>query len=173
VINPEESSIISLKKLSEDKCREIHRSFENLKFRPFNCFKCESTVDPIPNCLCCYSMILDAGILCVGSNREELAITEVRRFVEENILAYSVAINSWLRGLPPKPVTSLITPLYISKDAALKIANGVYSSLGMIAETKIWLTTCLLKTIKDNQRWLKRMELIDNFPEAFSWFKEI
>lgn len=174
VIDPEEPSISIIKKLSEDKCRETQGNFETLGFRPFNCFKCESALAPTPKCLCCYSMVLDAGLLCAGWHREErLMVDEVRGFVEENILVYSVAINSWLRETPPKPITSFITPIYIFKDTASKIAHDVHSSLGNKDKAKTWLTSCLLKTIKDNQRWQKRRELIDDFPEASSWFKEI
>jgi hypothetical protein len=40
-------------------------------------------------------------------------------------------------------------------------------------EVKEWLAACLLKTLKDNQRWLKAPELIDNYPEATSWLTEL
>jgi len=119
-------------------------------------------------------MILDAGLLCVGSFGEEKSmLDETRRFVEENILAYSSAINSWLKEAPQKPVTSLIDARYMTRDNALGLADRVHSYLGKKDEAKEWLTACLLKTVKDNQRWHKRTEMIDNFPEATSWFEEM
>jgi hypothetical protein len=71
-----------------------------------------------------------------------------------------------------KPITSLINPRYIPEDNALGIAETVHSALGEKDEAKEWLTACLLKTIED-QLHGKRTELIDNFPEAFSWLKDI
>ncbi len=177
VIDSEESSIFSLKEMSENECRKIHDE-SIFAARPFNCFKCEGSLmpegAPIPNCQCCYSMILDAGLLCVGTFDEKRSmVDEFRRFIQENILAYSVAINSWLKEAPLRDVSSLITARYIAEDNALEIAERVHSSLGEKDEAKEWLTACLLKTIKDNQRWHKRTELIDDFPEATSSFKEI
>jgi len=174
VIASEELSIFSLKKLSENECREALSKFEALSFRPFNCFRCEGSAAPTPNCQCSYAMILDAGLLCVGSFGEEKSmLDETRRFVEENILAYSSAINSWLKEAPQKPVTSLIDARYMTRDNALGLADRVHSYLGKKDEAKEWLTACLLKTVKDNQRWHKRTEMIDNFPEATSWFEEM
>ena len=95
------------------------------------------------------------------------------RALEEYVLAYSLAINSWLKDERTAQVTSLITPRYITHDNAVAIAEGVPSLLGEIDEAKAWLTACLLKTIKGNQRWHKRTELLDGFPEAVSWLKEI
>jgi len=45
----------------------------------------------------------------------------------------------------------------------------VHSALGAKDDIKEWLAACLLKTIKDNQRWHGRVELVDGFPEASSW----
>jgi hypothetical protein len=99
-------------------------------------------------------------------------LDEFRRFVEESILAYSVAINSWLKQSPSKLVTKIITTRYISANKAKEIVQNVHSLLGEKDEVKEWLAGCLLKTVKDNQRWHKRTELIDNFPEATSWFRK-
>jgi hypothetical protein len=100
-------------------------------------------------------------------------LDEFRRFIEENILAYSVAINSWLNKTQLEHATWPENVRYVSKDSALKIAENIHFSLGEKDEVKEWLTACLLKTIKDNQRWHKRTELIDNFSEATSWFKSM
>ena len=99
-------------------------------------------------------------------------LDEFKRFTEENILAYSVAINSWLKQTPSKTVNNTIVTRYISADKAAKIAENVNSLLGEKDEVKEWLAACLLKTIKDNQRWHKKTEIIDNFPEATSWLRE-
>jgi len=173
MINPEEPSISSLVKLSENECRKSHGKFETLGFRPFNCFKCRGC-GSIPNCKCCYSKILDAGLLCVGTfGAKRSMFDEVRCFIEENILVYSLSINSWLKEEKPRQIKSLITARYMTKDDPSKIVERVHSYLGKKDESKEWLAACLLKTIKDNQRWHKRTELIDNFPEATSWFKEM
>jgi hypothetical protein len=100
-------------------------------------------------------------------------LNEFRRFTEENILAYSVAVNSWLNETPPKHVKWPRNAYYVSKGRALKIADEVFSSLGEKDGSKEWLATCLLKTIKGNQRWHKRTELIDGFPEATTWLREL
>ena len=96
---------------------------------------------------------------------------EFRRFIEENILAYSVAINLWLREEPIE-LTWIKNARYVSKGGALRIAGSVQSFLGEKNEVKEWLAACLLKTVKDNQRWHKRTELIDDFPEVTSYFRE-
>jgi len=100
-------------------------------------------------------------------------LDEFRRFVEENILSYSAVINSWLKEEPLKHVTWLKNARYISQNNVLRIAERIHSSLGEKDETKEWLAACLLKTIKDNQRWHKRTELIDSFPKATTWLKEL
>jgi len=178
VVDPNEPSVSYLRRLAKDVCSETSKDFgthagERYLGRPFNCFKCLPEEVSIPKCQCCYSMFLDAVLLCAGAFGEKRSMfDEFRRFVEENILAYSVAINSWLKEASPKHVTSLITTRFISKGNVLEIAERVSSSLGEKDEVKEWLTACLLKTVKDNQRWHKRTELIDDFPEATSWFRE-
>jgi hypothetical protein len=119
-------------------------------------------------------MFLNACLLCAGTSGEQRSmLDEFRHFTEENILVYSFAINTWLNKTPTKHVPWPENMHYVSKDSALKIAENIHSSLGERDEVKEWLTACLLKTIKDNQRWHKRTELIDNFPEATSWFREM
>ena len=178
VIDSEEISIFSLMSLSENECRKAHGKWIFDTFaHPVRCFSCEEA-DPgraaIPDGQCHYSMILDAGILCSGTFGEQRStFEEYRCFTQENILAYSVPINSWLREEPPKPATLPKDARYVTEDDASEIAGRVHSSLGERDETKEWLTACLLKTIKDNQRWEERAELIDNYPETTSWFREI
>ena len=177
-IDCEEPSILSLKKLSEHKCGETHgeSAFAHRSPYPFCCLCCDAFdwSAPIPKCRCAYSMIIDAGLLCAGTFGEERSIfDESIRFTEENTLVYAFAINAWLNEVPSKPVTPLTTARYIPKDNALEIAERVHSSLGEKDEAKEWLVACLLKTIKDNQRGDdQRTELIDDFPEATSWFRK-
>jgi hypothetical protein len=116
---------------------------------------------------------IDAALLCVGaSGKEEAVFAEFGRFVQENVLAYCLAIDSWLRAVPAEPVTSLTTTRYIADDVVRRLALRVHTSLGEKDEVKEWLAASLLKTVKDNQRWRKRTELIDGFPQAASWFRE-
>jgi len=173
LVDPDEASVDLLRRLATDVCIRVHSDFNTLD-RPFNCFKCLPKEDSIPKCQCCYSMFLDACLLCAGTSGEKRSmLDEFRRFIEENMLAYSVAINSWLNEAPPKHVTWPENMRYVSEGSALKIGETIHSSLGKTNEVKKWLTACLLKTIKDNQRWHKRTELIDNFPEAASWLSKM
>ena len=55
----------------------------------------------------------------------------------------------------------------------MSIAQRVHSALGKKDEAKEWLAACLLKTVKNNQRWHKTTELIDSYPQATSWLSEI
>jgi hypothetical protein len=119
-------------------------------------------------------MFLDACLLCASTSGEKRSMSdEFRCFVEENILAYSVAINSWLEGESPKHAAWPKNMRYVSKDSVLETIDKVHSCLGERDEVKEWLAACLLKTVKDNQRWHKRTELIDDFPEATSYLKKI
>jgi hypothetical protein len=176
VIDSKEPSLSSLKELSGNVCLKTNDHYERLGFRPFNCFRPDCWPKGDTNLgkrICCYFMFIDAGLLCAGTfNEERSMFDEFRCFIEENVLAYSLAINSWLKGERTTQITSLITPRYITKETAVEISEGVHSLLGEKDDTKVWLTACLLKTIKDNQRWHKRTELIDDFPEAVSWLKE-
>jgi len=179
IVNSSEPSVSPFRKLTEDVCQETQKDSVNIaceryRGRPFNCFECLPTDASTTKCQCCYSMFLDACLLCVGTSGEGRSmLDEFRRFIEENILAYSVAVNSWLNKAPPKNVTWPENMRYVSEDSASRIAENIHSFLGEKDEVKEWLTACLIKTIKDNQRWHKRTELIDNFPEATSYFKEI
>ena len=179
IVSSIEPSVSSFRKLTEDECKKTQKDSVNLiceryRGRPFNCFGCLPKDASVTKCQCCYSMFLDACLLCAGTAGEERSIVdEFRRFVEENILAYSVAINFWLEGEPMKHVTWIKNARYVSKDDASGIVESVHSSLGEKNAVKEWLVACLLKTVKDSQRWHKTAELIDDFPEATSYFREI
>ncbi len=119
-------------------------------------------------------MFLDACLLCAGASGEERSmLDESRRFVEENTLVYSVAINSWLNQEPMKHSGWASNLRYVPEDNASRIVERIHSSLGARNEAKEWLAACLLKTIKDNQRWHKRTELIDGFPRSTSYFRRL
>jgi hypothetical protein len=116
-------------------------------------------------------MLLDAGLLCAGSSGEARAmVDEFTRCIQEYVLAYALAINSWVQGEPPEPVTSRVTTRYVEADHAAELTSEICSSLGQKDKIKEWLAACLLKTIKDNQRWRETTELMDSFPEITSWF---
>lgn len=185
-IDSEEPSIATLKKLCEDECWKtsgletgwIEDGCRGRKaFFPVCCLGCREGCPEgasIPVCQCCDSMVLDAGLLCAGAfvGKTQMA-GEYRRFIEEYILVYAIAINSWLKEAPPKHITLPTSTRYIPTDNVSGIVERVHSSLGEKDRGKEWLATCLLNTIKNNQRWHKRTELIDNFPEATSWLREM
>jgi hypothetical protein len=94
----------------------------------------------------------------------------IHLFVQEYVLAYALALNAWLRQSAPEPVTRRIATRYLDEDAATALAAKVHALLGEVDAVKEWLVACLLKTVKDNQRWRKGRELIDGVPQATSWF---
>lgn len=175
VIRADEPSAYSLMKLSESVCKDASADSKALRNRPFNCFGCQAGVSEktsAPECPCCYTMYIDASLLCAGmSNEKGTALGLFKRFAEENILAYSLAIDSWLRKESPKPVTTMTPTIFLDKASAIQISKGVHSSLGTRTGTKEWLTACLLKTLKDNQRWHGGKELIDGFLDHVSWLQ--
>ena len=176
----------SLRKLCEDACRKASE-FKTAwiedgcrgrsAFHPVCCLGCQEgclEVTSVPDCQCYDSMFLDAGLLCAGTFSGQIQMAgEYRRFIQEYILIYTIAINSWFEGVSPKHVTLPIVTHYASKTRVLEITEKIHSSLGEKDKSKEWLMACLLKTIMENQRWHKRTELIDGFPEATSWFREI
>jgi len=178
-VDSSKPSVSSFRRLTEDMCKETQKDSVNLacercRGRPFNCFECLPKDASVTKCHCCYSMFLDAYLLCAGTSGEERSmLDEFRRFIEENTLAYSFAINLWLKKEPMRQVTWIKNARYISKNGASRIAESVHSSLGEKNAVKEWLVACLLKTVKDNQRWHKRTELIDDFREAISYFRKI
>lgn len=175
-VNSGEPSMPSFRKLTEDICKQTQRkavatTSERYRGRPFNCFECLPESTSTAKCQCCHSMLLDASTLCVGTSGEKRSmLEEFRHFIEENILIYSFAINAWLTEKPLKRIEWLEDARYVSKDNASRIDERVHSSLGKKNKVKEWLAASLLKTIKDNQRWRKRTELSDDFPETTSYF---
>lgn len=174
-INPDVASISNLKKISNDICIETQgESILERPGRPMSCFKCDGCSDGAagPNCGCCYGMLLDAALVCVGSSTGKNGVfEEFHRFTQEAILTYCLAINSWLQAVPAESVISITTMRYFTEELERQINQKVHASLGEKNDVKEWLAACLLKTVRDNQRWHKKDELIDSFPQATSWLK--
>jgi hypothetical protein len=147
------------------------------KRRPFNCFECpgaKAEEGDLPGCTCCLTMIIDAALICQrGFGDLDSMLSELRRFREEYVLACASAINSWLEDVTPTPVTSLTEMRYVNEELATSLNERVWKSLGQTDDTKSWLVGCLLKTLKSNQRWHRREELIDGFPGATSWLSKL
>ena len=141
--------------------------------KPFGCFRCEGVawLAPRPECGCAEAMILDASLLCTGDAGDRGSmVKEARRFVEEYILAYALAINAWLEGAALE-VTWPDHAHFLSAPGAQKIATEVHAVLGNGSPAKGWLAGCLLKTVSGNQRWHAGTELLDGFPQATSWLR--
>ena len=171
-----ELSLSLIKDMCEVQCRKKGASLDT-RARPVHCFKCSGgrmNENGLPDCFCSNGTLMDAGILCMRANDDwGSAMREYRRFVEEYILSYAFAIDSWLVGSTSEPVTSLTHCRYVTEEIAEEIPSMVHASLGDKDDLKVWLAACLLKTLKSNQRWHKVSELIDDFPEAASWFQGI
>lgn len=178
-IKPEEPSIVAIRELCREQCINTHgESAFDFGDRPFNCFNCGGSGGEIPNCPCSYVMFLNAVLICTGVFGEErqlgreFRLYELYAFVQENILAYAAAINSWLSGISPENVKWPQDGQYVTSDNSLQIAQRVHSSLGGKDEVKEWLAACLLKTVKSNQRLPNSTERIDNYPQTTSWLSE-
>jgi len=178
-INPEEPSVVAIKELCHEQCVDTQgEAALDTADRPFNCFKCEGSADEMPNCHCSYVMFLNAALICTGifgeKSRlgERFRLYELYAFVQESILAYASAINSWLREASVEEVRWPQDRQYVTSDNSLQIAQRIQSSLGEKDGVKEWLAACLLKTIKSNQRLPNSIELIDNHPQATSWLSE-
>ncbi len=176
VLGCAQPTISDLRRLTSSKCGDSHgQAILETQAGPWKCFGCEGAspaAADIASCVCCYGMMIDASLLCAaGADGPEAMLHEYRRFTEEHILAYALAINLWLVGAPPGPVSLLTAPRYVPDERASQIVADVHSSLGERNAVKEWLAACLLKTIKDNQRWHGTSELIDDHPEATSWFE--
>ncbi len=173
-INPEEPSVVTIRELCHEQCIKTYgETVVNTHGRPFNCFRCDQSGHELPNCQCFHVMLLNSAIICTGTLGEERQLFEQYGFVQENILAYATAINSWLSGTSMEYAKLPFDRKYVTRDSAFQITQGVHESLGKKDEVKEWLAACLLKTLKDNQRWFKTIELIDNYPQATSWFTKL
>ena len=170
-----EYSLADTKEMCEAECRRAMGDSFDTRARPLHCFDCPGSrigENGLLGCACSHGTLLDVGILCTRINDDWTSVlNEYRRFAEEYILAYALSVNSWLMGSAAKPATSLTTCRYITEEIAKEIPVKVHTSLEKKDDVKMWLAACLLKTLKSNQRWHKRDELIDDFPEATSWLR--
>jgi hypothetical protein len=172
-INAHEVSVSSLKDFCTRECQQTSVLEDPWTPFPFGCFKCQAGCAgdaSVSQCSCVIGMIIDAGLLCAGrfSKKQSMA-HEFRHFIEENSLMYAIVLNSWLQEIPAKEITSL--NMHIQETA-----KRIFFLLGEKDNVKEWLVACLLKTIKDNhqgrpENGVKRAELMDDYPEATSWFK--
>ena len=168
VVGGASESIVSLRKRCADTCKVSRRA------RPFNCLNCLGEGERRPACQCSWAMLIDACLLCAdGHEGADSRARQFKRFHEENILAFAVALNAWLEQRQPKVPDSLTKGQFVSQQYVADVARRVSSSLGQKDRVKEWLAGCLLKTITANQRWRRGEELIDRFPEATSWLKRI
>jgi hypothetical protein len=163
-----------IRQLCAEECRNTHGdSIFDVTARPFNCFNCDESAVETPRCQCSYTMLLNAALICSRIPADESSIYELHIFVWENTLVYATAINAWLKDSLALDFAWPETNRYVTGDNFLDITQRINSALGKKDETKEWLAACLLKTVKSNQRWHKRTELIDNYPQATSWLGEI
>ena len=170
----ETPSLSSIIRLCHQECQQTYgQSFLEFPGRPAVCFGCLREHPPgAPLPACCCSQVIGAALVCAGTFDEDRTPYAYRLFREENILAYAAAINSWLEVASPEDVRWPQDGKFVAVDDSLRIAQTVHSSLGEKDEVKEWLASCLLKTIKSNQRWHKTSELIDDYPRVASWLSE-
>jgi hypothetical protein len=172
LVSSESPSIVLIKELAGNECDRTQR-------KPFwpSCFKTPSECWPKgvtwDGRLCCFLNFVYAGFLCAGMDGDDKAMRdEFLRFIEENVLAYSFALNFWLKGEEQEIASWLEDAKYVSMKTALQTARNVQLYLGKKTPVKEWLAACLLKTVKDNHRRSNRVEPIDHFPEATDWFAQ-
>jgi hypothetical protein len=84
-------------------------------------------------------MLLNSAIICTGTFGEERKLFEQYGFVQENILAYAAAINSWLSDRSPESVEWFLDGRYVFDDRSQQITRRVHSSLIEKDKTKEWL----------------------------------
>jgi len=168
VVGSASESILPLRKRCADACKVSRRA------RPFNCLNCLGEGERRPACQCSWAMLIDACLLCADGHEGAGSRAEhFKRFYEENVLAFAVALNAWMEQRHPKVPDSLVKGHFVSQDYVQDVVRRVSSSLGRKDRVKEWLAGCLLKTITASQRWHRGEELIDRCPEATSWLKRI
>ena len=149
----------------KERCRaKMGADTEDYDGRPFTCTRCEGAAE------CCIMKQAEALLLSHSSDVDR-GRRALHSFTMEYVLAYSDAVNSWLTGNPPFNPWNTMNGLYVDEDEAARIIDATHILLGEKTQVKVWLTGCLLKTLKSNQRWHGRLELLDGFPGAVSWLK--
>ncbi|MCP4645333.1 MAG: hypothetical protein GY851_33125 [bacterium] len=165
VLGTDDDSIAPLRDLSWEQCQATGEQVLS-EWRPFKCFDCPGSDEAHPICKCSYTMLARAGMLCANDSRPDGPPERLQQiFVQERVLVYASAVNAWLsddrrRKRPPFPPMASV-----SKREAADIYRSVLRSLGEKEPAKVWLATCLLKTIVGSRRSRGSRELIDDFPE--------
>jgi len=176
-VGSDEPSMTAITEISEATCRRKMGDAFDTRARPLHCFECPAGrvgEEGLPGCPCSLGTVVDVGLLCTRVHDDWRSVArEYRRFPEEYVLAYSMAVNGWLEGSDPDPITSAVSCRYVTDEIATSIPERVNSLFGERDDTKVWLASCLLKTLTGNQRWHDVKELIDDFPEATSWLARI
>ena len=172
VLRSGHGSIQPLRELTQGQCEKILGEAEN-HGRPFNCFGCLAPDEACPMCKCSYAMLVWAGMLCADTRPPDAPPEDVfLTFVQEHVLVYAAALNSWLSGSGDTG-SSLPTMKSVSEADVESIAGNVHESLGEKTPEKAWLAACLLKTVAGNQRWRKGGELIGEYPGATSYLGRV
>jgi hypothetical protein len=140
--------------------------FEPSNRRPWNCLL---ACPPALEKPCCIERALEGLLAILGGLSPARGSEILQRVIQEAVLAYALALNGWLSGLPLVELSWPIQGQIVDRPGAAKIASGVYDALGAPNAVKSWLTGCLLKTLTGNQRWHKGTELIDQVPAATAW----
>lgn len=173
VLGSGNDSILALRELAEGQCRHVLGDTDK-RGRPLNCFGCLPANEARPGCQCSYAMLACAGILCADRSSPENPPERVfLTFVQEHILVYAAALNSWLSEDRPSVPPALTRLGSVSGTDATEISTSVHECLGEKSPEKTWLVASLLKTIVGNQRWHKRRELIDDCPEVTSSLRRL
>jgi hypothetical protein len=167
----------NLRKFAEKVCSTTLMELDNKRsWRPFACFGCQASSDQNcePACGCCLTMLIDAVMLSVGAKEDgRKMFGEFSLFVQENVLASCIAVNSWLEGRFDKSAIPFSSLRYQTEQSVHDFGDKIATSLDEKTKTKEWLASCLLKTLKNNQRWHGVFELIDDIPQATSWLNRI
>jgi hypothetical protein len=175
-------SILTCNETSIKKIRNLMRpllnEFETSNYIPLYCINCNGVNKNrcvyIYECTntCCVLQLIFAGLLCINGFDNEISIyDEFSRFSEEYILAYANALLSWMKS---SDFTNnwIENPTYCSKKSYLNIHKRINNKLREKNDIKVWLSSCLLKTIKDNRK-PKRSTLVDNYIEMGKWIDDL
>jgi hypothetical protein len=140
---------------------------------PVYCLTCDTWTNDTDLCCCAPARVLDAGLLAAGPWGDRQAMSEAfQGYIQEYILAYALALNAWLAD---RAVPARLWPegtRFLFAEAMQDVIGRVNRTLGAredASQAQVWLVGCLLKTVSGNQRWHKRIELIDGVPDATSW----
>ncbi|MBN1352854.1 hypothetical protein JXJ21_25925 [candidate division KSB1 bacterium] len=166
------NSILPLRELCRALCLQFQGSIRK-QCRPFNCLDCLPANETSPMCKCTSAMLPDAALLYSGLEDDgDTLCREFNRFIQENSLAYAIAINAWLENEPCQVPEAFDSGKYVSGDDAIQISDRIRKLLGARDDAKEWLAACLLKTVKSNQQWHKTEQLIYDYPESTTYLRK-